>query len=161
MGKMIKRRLLHVVLIAGMLAQLPAMGQTRPQIQAPPPPPEPPGTETPAKPQQPPPGQPEADEVQLTANLVTVTVAVRDRSGALVTDLTPADFAVYEDGRPQDVDQFAKQGEVPLRLVLLFDTSLSVKNRIAFERRAAARFFTEVLKPGDQAALYSVSTDWK
>ena len=113
----------------------------------PPPPPEPPD---------------EGDQsVELAANLVTVTVVARDASGALVTDLTPADFKITEDGRRQDVDRFYHQGEVPLRLALLFDASISIKDRLDFEKRAASRFFTEVLRPGDQAALFSVSTDWR
>jgi len=33
------------------------------------------------------------EAVELSANLVTVTVVVRDSAGALVTDLTPAEFA--------------------------------------------------------------------
>jgi Ca-activated chloride channel family protein len=102
--------------------------------------------------------EPAADEVQLSANLVTLTATVRDASGRLVTDLSPADFAIYEDGSAREVDRLYRQGEVPLRLVLLFDTSVSVKDRIDFEKRAASRFFARALRPGDRAALFSFST---
>jgi Ca-activated chloride channel homolog len=115
----------------------------------------------------PPPDPPEPPDVdleqavELSANLVTVTVVVRDASGALVTDLTPSDFAIYEEGKRQDVDRFYRQGEVPLRLALLFDASLSVKERLDFEKRAASRFVTSVIRPGDQVALVSVATEWR
>ena len=99
--------------------------------------------------------------LQLSADLVTVTVVVRDRSGALVTDLTADDFAVYEDGRRQEVEQVSRRGEIPLQLAFLFDASMSVKPRIDFERRAAARFFATALGPNDRAALFSVATTWK
>jgi Ca-activated chloride channel family protein len=99
--------------------------------------------------------------VQLSSNLVTVTVVVRDASGNLVTDLTADAFSVFEDGAPQQVDQLYRQGEVPLRLAFLFDVSLSVKFRIDFERRAAAKFFADALKRGDRAALFSVATEWR
>src|SRR5262249_12895074 len=113
----------------------------------PPPPPEPPD---------------EGDQsVQLSANLVPITVLVRDGSGAIVTDLAATDFTITEDGKRQDVDKFYHQGEVPLRLALLFDASISIKNRLDFEKRAASRFFSEVLRPGDQAALFSISTEWR
>jgi Ca-activated chloride channel family protein len=124
-----------------------AGGAARAQQPEPPPPPEPPDE-----------GE---QSVELAANLVTVTVVVRDAGGGLVTDLTPADFTITEGGKRQDVDQFYHQGEVPLRLALLFDASISIKNRLDFEKRAASRFFTQVLRPGDQASLVSVSTDWR
>jgi Ca-activated chloride channel family protein len=108
-----------------------------------------------------PPADQEETSVELSANLVNIVVVVRDRSGALVTNLTPADFAVYEESTLQEVDQIFRQGEVPLRLALLFDASLSIKKRLDFEQRAASRFFTAVLKPGDQAALISVSNQWR
>jgi Ca-activated chloride channel family protein len=44
-------------------------------------------------------------------------------------------------------------------MVFLFDTSLSIKHRFDFEQRAAAQFFRQVMRPGDQAAIISVSTD--
>jgi Ca-activated chloride channel family protein len=111
--------------------------------------------------QKPPSPAEQNDEVELSANLVTVTVVVRDASGALVTSLTPKDFAVYEDGAPQEIDQLQSRRDLPLRLAFLFDASISVKERLDFERRAASRFFGAVLGPADQAALYSVSTEWK
>lgn len=112
----------------------------------------------------PPPPEPpdEGDQsVELSANLVTLTVVVRDASGGLVTDLAPADFTITEDGKRQDVDKFYHQGEVPLRLALLFDASISIKDRLDFEKRAASRFFTDVLRPGDTASLVSISTEWR
>ncbi len=110
--------------------------------------------EQPVQPAPPPP----PDDVELAANLVTLTVVVRDESGRLVTNLIPADFVIYEDNTPREVDRFYRQGEVPLRLVMLFDTSVSVRDRIDFEKRAASRFFTRALRPGDQAALFSFSS---
>lgn len=131
-----------------LLAALVAASTVRAQQPVePPPPPEPPD---------------EGDQsVQLAANLVTLTVVVRDASGALVTDLAPKDFTITEDGKRQDVDKFYHQGEVPLRLALLFDASISIKDRLEFEKRAASRFFSDVVRPGDEAALVSVSTEWR
>jgi Ca-activated chloride channel family protein len=44
-------------------------------------------------------------------------------------------------------------------MVMLFDTSSSVAPRLAFERRAAARFFERVMRQQDQTALFSFATD--
>lgn len=46
----------------------------------------------------------DADEVvRITANLVQIDAVVTDRGGKQITDLSPADFEVYEDGRPQQI----------------------------------------------------------
>jgi Ca-activated chloride channel homolog len=118
----------------------------------------PPAVESPPRVQDP---RPPEQDIELSANLVTVTVAVRDASGKLVTDLKPEDFVVSEDGVPQEIEGFFREREVPLRLALLFDASISIAKRLEFERRAANKFFSSVLRAGDQAALFSISTDWK
>jgi VWFA-related protein len=42
-------------------------------------------------------------------DLVSIDVIVRDRSGAIVRDLTAKDFEIREDGQPQDVSTFSFQ----------------------------------------------------
>src|SRR6185503_7101832 len=39
-------------------------------------------------------------------NVVSVDIIVRDKSGAVVRNLTAADFEIREDGRPQDITNF-------------------------------------------------------
>ena len=148
-------RLVATLLLAGFVTVATSAQQRQaPNVDIPPPPPEP-VTEPPPPVEEPPP------TVELSANLVTIAVVARGANGELVTDLTAADFAVYEDGKAQEVDQFFRQGEVPpLRLALLFDSSLSVRTRLDFEKRAASRFFSQAFRAGDQAALYSVASSW-
>ena len=50
-----------------------------------------------------PPPQTRGDVVRITTNLVQVDVTVSDHNGQPVNDLTPDDFEVTEDGRPQKV----------------------------------------------------------
>ena len=60
-------------------------------------------------PQETPPAPPEADQqptFRADINFVRVDVIVSDDDGEPVTDLTAADFEVFEDGEPQTIEQF-------------------------------------------------------
>lgn len=76
--------------------------------------------------------------------LVNVAVMVMDRQGRFITDLKAEDFALYEDGRQQEVTHFlrgdADREALNLRLGLLLDTSGSMQSDIALARTAAIRF---------------------
>jgi Ca-activated chloride channel homolog len=99
--------------------------------------------------------------LKLKADLVTVITSVTDSAGNQINDLAQRDFEVYEDNALQDIAGFYREGQIPLRLIFLFDTSSSIRHRFEFEQRAAALFFRNVMRPGDQAALMSVSTESK
>jgi methylenetetrahydrofolate--tRNA-(uracil-5-)-methyltransferase len=97
--------------------------------------------------------------IVLRSDLVLVTTTVIGPGGEFVKDLTRDDFEIFEDDVPQTILLFAGESSIPLRLVVVFDTSLSVKSRFEFEKQALRRFFSSVVRRGDQAALVSVSTD--
>jgi Ca-activated chloride channel homolog len=106
--------------------------------------------------------EPQEDKpIRLSADLVTVLASVSDPAGNLVSDLTREDFEIYEDNTQQDIAGLYREEQKSLRLVFLFDTSSSIRSRFDFEKRAAARFFKQVLRSGDEAAIISVATDPK
>ncbi len=96
------------------------------------------------------------DLVNVVTTIITLPGAP---AGAKASALQREDFEVLEDGLPQEVTLFARESEAPLRLVMLFDTSLSVMQRLGFEKKAAAKFFERLIRPQDQAAIFSFSTD--
>jgi Ca-activated chloride channel family protein len=85
--------------------------------------------------------------------LVTLHVTVTDKSHDYVTDLDPGDFAVFENGRRQEVAFFQRSG-FPLAVALLFDTSGSMQGELPALQRAAAGF-VRALGPGDVASVMS------
>jgi VWFA-related protein len=97
--------------------------------------------------------------IKLSADLVSVITSVTDAAGNHVDGLAQNDFTLYEDNAPQDIAGFYPQGELPLRLIFLFDTSSSIRHRFDFEQRAAAQFFRQVMRAGDQGAIMSVASD--
>src|SRR5215471_14389786 len=111
-------------------------------------------------PENPPP--PKGDDggiIRINSDLVNVVVTIGARPANASLDLAPEDFEIREDGAPQEISNFSRNADQPLKMVMLYDTSFSVSQRINFERRAAARFFERVMRPQDRAAVFSVSTD--
>lgn len=94
-------------------------------------------------------------------DLVTFGVVVADRKGNLVTDLTPADFVVLEDGREQTVQYFTGSGGHEVRpddtpeelfkkhLGLMLDTSGSMETDLKLARSAAVKFLNLVPEAED------------
>lgn len=101
----------------------------------------------------------EQEIVELRADLVTVTVTVVSPGGRLVTEMTAQDFEILEDGAPQSIMTFSRHSQMPLSLVMLIDGSLSIKNRLGFQKEALARFLRAMVRPVDSVAIVSVSTD--
>ncbi len=77
---------------------------------------------------------------------VNVLYTVTDKKGRFVTDLTVNDFEVIENKKPQFIQQFTAEADLPLRLALLVDTSNSVRTQFRFEQQAAIRFMNDVMR---------------
>ena len=101
----------------------------------------------------------EPDEVvRVSSNLVPVAATIVDNRGVAVTNLTVDDFELRIDGQLSSISDIARS-ESPVRMVMLFDNSGSLDAARDFEKHAAVRFFQNVMRPVDQAAIYSISTD--
>ena len=89
--------------------------------------------------------------LKVQANEVLLPVTVRDKHGAMVTNLTAADFTLTEDGRPQAIKSFTRESKLPFRMGLLVDTSHSVSSAMDSERKAATKF-VDLMLPADPKA---------
>lgn len=97
------------------------------------------------------------DVVRVTSNLVPVPTTVVDNLGVALTNLKLEDFELRIDGQPNPISDISRS-ETPVRMAMLFDNSSSLSESRDFEKRAAIRFFRNVMRPSDQASIYSVST---
>jgi Ca-activated chloride channel family protein len=84
------------------------------------------------------------------ASLVAFNVTVMDGK-QFVAGLQPADFAVFEDGVKQDV-RFFEAASIPLDLVLLIDTSSSMRDKMPVVHEAALGFL-KTLRAGDRGSV--------
>ena len=96
--------------------------------------------------------------LHVDVKLVNLFVNVTDKNGTIVGGLARDDFAVSEDGRPQQIAVFERQSELPLNITLAIDTSGSVKKDMADEADAARRFAHAIMRPQDQMSLLQFAT---
>jgi VWFA-related protein len=94
-----------------------------------------------------------AATVQVNVKVVTMPVTVRDKHGAIVSNLTKDDFSLTEDGRPETIKYFNHDTNLPLNLGLLVDTSMSQRNVLDDERTASQHFLDQMLTDAKDRAF--------
>ncbi len=99
-----------------------------------------------------PPTKNEEDEVvRVDTELVEVPVVVTDKAGKPLLNLKQNNFTVYEDGKTQELTDFAATN-APFEVALLLDTSGSARSDLQLIQRAAQSFI-DSLRPGDRVAI--------
>src|ERR1700684_650170 len=58
--------------------------------------------------------------IQTTSRLVLLDVSVKDAAGCFVSGLTKDDFKVFENGKPQEISQFANS-DIPVTAGMAVD----------------------------------------
>jgi len=91
-------------------------------------------------------------------DLVNVSASVFSRQSSLPKSaLEQKDFAVFENGEPQQISFFAS-AETPFDLVLLLDLSGSTADKIKLIRTSSKRF-VDAARPGDRIAILTFTSD--
>lgn len=91
-------------------------------------------------------------------NVVSVLAAVQTKQGEIVRDLNKDDFTLLENGRPQTIQYFSRESDLPLTLGLMVDTSGSQQRVMEPERAASFRFLDRVLRE-DKDKIFIVQFD--
>ena len=83
-------------------------------------------------------------------DLINVTATVTDEDGRFVPSLTKDDFAIFENGRRQEISHFSRD-RAPVSLGILLDTSGSMTaDKMAAARSAIDRFIYDLLGRDDE-----------
>jgi Ca-activated chloride channel family protein len=96
--------------------------------------------------------------MRVDVRLVRVLATVKDASGAPVAALDKPDFAVRDNGVPQEVAVFERRTEQPLSVALLIDNSGSTAKDLKYEVDSVVRFLRSLFREGnpeDAVGLYS------
>ena len=95
--------------------------------------------------------------IRVGVNLVLVDATVKTKAGQIMGDLKKEDFEVREDGAVQKLDVFSRD-ELPINVALVLDLSDSIGPFLG-PLRDAANTALAALKPDDEAALFTFSTE--
>jgi Ca-activated chloride channel family protein len=98
------------------------------------------------------------DVVRITSNLVPIPASIVDLRGTAITGLKLDDFELWVDGLQRNISELTRS-ETNVRLAMLFDNSGSLDTARAFEKQAAIHFFRSVMRPLDEASVFSIETD--
>ena len=95
------------------------------------------------------------DLTRITVDVTRVDLlfTVTDKRGRFVTDLNRNDFEIFENKKPQTIQEFAAETDLPLRLGILIDTSNSIRERFKFEQEAASEFIRSVMRSRQDKGL--------
>jgi VWFA-related protein len=91
-------------------------------------------------------GQQEEPVFSTGVQVVNLLATVRDKKNEILRDLTKDDFQILENGRPQTIQYFTRETDLPLTIGLLVDTSTSQTRVLDAERGASLRFLDQVLR---------------
>lgn len=95
--------------------------------------------------------------IRIETQLVDVPIVVTDKTGRPLLDLKSVNFVVYEDGKKQDIADFATTS-APFEVALLLDTSGSTRADLQLIRSAAENFIAS-LRPGDRVSIISYRSE--
>ena len=92
--------------------------------------------------------QPGEFTISTTSRLVLLDISVKDSAGGFVSGLTKDNFKIFEDGKPQEITQFAN-ADIPVTAGLVVDESGSMLPKRA-QVITAALVFNSASNPMDE-----------
>ncbi|MGB2592380.1 MAG: VWA domain-containing protein [Candidatus Acidiferrum sp.] len=95
--------------------------------------------------------------IRVGVNLVLLDATVKTKAGQIMSDLKKEDFQVREDGVEQKIDVFSRDA-LPINVALVLDLSDSIGPFLG-PLRDAANTALSALKPDDEVALFTFSTE--
>jgi VWFA-related protein len=98
-------------------------------------------------------------DIRVDVELVRIPCTVTDRKGQPARDLRASDFSIRDNGVKRTAQYFARDTDLPLTVGLVVDLSGSQRRFAAMHRKALARFFQQILRPGDRVFIVGLERD--
>jgi len=92
-----------------------------------------------------------------TVEVVPISVVVRDRHGKFVSNLSPADFEIFDNGSKRQIIDFGIDATGPITLAVMVDVSGSMRigNRMTLARKVVDDLAAQFVNGRDEVALYT------
>jgi VWFA-related protein len=90
---------------------------------------------------------------EVDVQFVELYATVLDGSGHPVDGLSRESFEVSEDGVEQQILRFEQVRDLPIHTAILMDVSASMEESLDGTREAAVRFYQQIVRPKDRAAM--------
>lgn len=92
--------------------------------------------------------------ISRNVNVVNTVFTVTDKHGRFIKDLKESDFKIVDDGKPPvQIQYFAAETGLPLRVGLLVDASNSIRDRFRFEQESAIEFLNQIVRRNSDQAF--------
>jgi Ca-activated chloride channel family protein len=103
-------------------------------------------------------GSPQDDEhIVVHTDLTNIFLTAIGKDKRFVTTLKADDIKVSEDGKPQPVEIFQRETDLPLSVAILIDTSKSEERSLPDEKKAARQFVKSLVHDGVRGGKDSVA----
>ncbi len=101
----------------------------------------------------------EESRIVVQVSRVPLLFTVTDKKNRFITNLEKEDFEISDNNEKQEILQFVRESDLPLRIGILMDASNSIRDRFRFEQEAAIEFIRGVLaEEKDRAFLVGYDT---
>lgn len=99
------------------------------------------------------PSNSDENTIKIDTTLVNIPIVVRDKKGALLSELKVEDFAVYENGVKQDIELFATEN-APANILIMMESSTDYPGVLPYAKEVAKKLIDKI-RPGDNVGLMS------
>src|ERR1700687_5808362 len=99
------------------------------------------------------------ETLKVNVEVVQLFFNVKDKHGALITNLTKDNFDLFEDAQHQTIKYFRAESDLPLTLGILIDSSGSQMNVLDMEKEVGGSFLERTLRAKDEAFVISFDID--
>jgi len=104
------------------------------------------------------------ETIRINTRVVFMDALVKDkRTGTSISDLTAANFEVFDDGRPRSISYFTREGQArkPLALILILDLRDDGAGRFLILEEIRKAMVDELVKlpAGDEVAILAINAN--